>query len=312
MKTPAGSADTIAILAGDAGARLQLLSLYNNIALVIAICLSCVALGILLWRLPRWRLLLTRSAGLHKNRRASASLEFLLVFMPLLILVLAIWQLAFMLNAQMHVGYAAYAAARSASTITYMNLPDEPEGVLLNSDEPDAQKWQRIERAALPGTLAISPGSPDAAARALLSSEVNVALGNQGIPDFDGLDLAAVPGQISLMTVHRGDDILQGSRISRAAVKALYAQNATRVLINGRDAGGRDDGGGSSSNPYDLTGSSVLRVTVEYDFWLNVPYAGRMMRLAFGGVELPDDDSYPTLTLRETVAINTWPRLSAY
>lgn len=292
--------------------RLQALTLQHELALAAAVVTSGLALHCLLRRLPWQRCLMRQTKRLHGSECASASLEFLLVFFPLLVLVLAVWQLAFMLNAQMHVGYAAYAAARSASTVVYIDLPDEPEGVLLNSNEPDAQKWQRIQRAAIPGTLAISPGNAEAAAGAYLSGEINAAAGNQAAPDFDALDVGAVPGQIGIMTAHRGAEILEGSRISRATVKALYAQSATRVLINGRDASGKLSTGGQANNAYDLSGASLLTVTVEYDFWLNVPYAGRMMRLAFGGNALLDDVTHPTLTLRETVVMNTWPRLSAY
>jgi len=248
--------------------------------------------------------------SLHSNTRASASLEFLLVFFPLLVLVLAVWQLAFMLNAQMHVGYAAYAAARSASTIIYMELPDEPEGTLINHNEPNAEKWERIARAAIPGTLAISPGSASNAALAYLSSQIGQSSG-QSAPNFAGLNVAALPAQLSLMTAHRGTAITEGTRISRAAVKALYAQSATRVLINGRDASGNTTGGSQVTNAYDLSGADTLKVTVEYDYWLNVPYAGRMMSLAFGGGAL-SGGSHPTMTLRETVAVNTWPKVTAY
>ena len=57
------------------------------------------------WRMLRPLQRATRgSFSLHRDERASASLEFLLVFFPLLVLVLAVWQLAFMINAQIHVG----------------------------------------------------------------------------------------------------------------------------------------------------------------------------------------------------------------
>jgi hypothetical protein len=193
-----------------------------------------------------------------------------------------------------------------------MELPDEPEGVLLNSDQPNAAKWRRINRAAIPGTLPVSPGNADSATQAWLSSTINQAFDEQAAPDFNAVDVGALPGQLSVMTAHRGTAITEGKRIRRAAVKALYAERATRVLINGRDAYGNQRDGGQAGDSYNLAGAGILQVTVEYDFWLNVPYAGRMMRLAFGGSGLLDNITHPTLTLRETVAINGWPQVTAY
>ena len=51
---------------------------------------------------------------------------------------------------------------------------------------------------------------------------------------------------------------------------------------------------------------------MEYDFWLNVPYAGRAMNLAFGGNPVTSGVSYPTLTLSRTVTTPAWPQLAAY
>jgi hypothetical protein len=289
--------------------RLQWLELQSALALGAAFAFTASVLWFCRWRLQAPE---PGASGLHHDRRASASLEFLLVFFPLLVLVLAVWQLAFMLNAQMHVGYAAYAAARSASTVAYIDTQDEPEGVLLNSGEPGAEKWKRINRAAIPGTLAISPGSAGAAGEAYLNAVQEGAIFDQETPNFDALDLGALPGQIALLTAHRGDEILDPGRIGRAAVKALYAERATRVLINGRDQAGRLRNGGRATDAYDVSDAGTLEVTVEYAFWLNVPYAGRMMRLAFGGNQAIGDVTQPTLTLRETVAINPWPQLTAY
>ena len=127
-----------------------------------------------------------------------------------------------------------------------MDLPDEPEGVLLNRGESGAEKWQRIERAAIPGTLAISPGNAETAAKAFVSASANARLEGDPAPNFSAGDLGSLPGQITLMTAHRGGEILEGTRIGRTVVKAMYAQAATRVLINGRDASGRLSGGGKA------------------------------------------------------------------
>jgi hypothetical protein len=297
-------------LADPTSERLEQLACLSDLGMALAVALTAAAL-LALVRSARGPWILSRLHTLHANQRGLAALEFLLVFFPLLYIVLAVWQLAFMLNAQMHVGYAAYLAARSASTVVYMDLPDEEEGMLLNSGG-NGKKWERINRAAIPATLPISPGNAAKAAEVAASSAIIVAIEDSALPDFDVPDIGAVPAQISLMTAHRGTAIAEGIRMQRAGVKALYAANATRVLINGRDADGNGAGGGQSNNPLNLSGADVLSVTVEYDFWLNVPYAGRMMHLAFGGNPLAGDFTEPTLTLRETVAINAWPKVAAY
>ncbi len=282
--------------------------LYGQLSLGLAILLSLM----LMLLLPLRRGAFDRLRAFRRDEQASASLEFLLVFFPLLVLVLAVWQLAFMVNAQVHVGYAAYAAARSASTVAFTELDNEAEGVLLNRNEPEAEKWQRIERAAIPGTLAISPGSAESAGKAYLSTQAHGMLGDGPAPNFDSIDFGSLPGQIGALTIHRPGMILSGSRLRRAAVKALYAQAATRVLINGRDSRGNLADGNTANGPYDLSSSDTLSVTVEYDFWLHVPYAGRMMYIAFGGSELTSGITEPTLTLRSTVVTPTWPQLVAY
>lgn len=290
--------------------RLEHLAWVSDIGMAVAITLTAAAV-LTLARSAREPWILPRMRTLHANQRGLAALEFLLVFFPLLYIVLAVWQLAFMLNAQMHVGYAAYLAARSASTVVYMDLPDEEEGVLLNSGGAGS-KWQRINRAAIPATLPISSGNAATATEVAASSTIVAAIDDSAFPDFDVPDIGAVPAQLSLMTAHRGTAIAEGIRLERAGVKAIYAANATRVLINGRDADGNTTAGGQSGNALNLAGADVLTVTVEYDFWLNVPYAGRMMHLAFGGNPFVGDYTEPTLTLRETVAINAWPQVAAY
>lgn len=252
-----------------------------------------------------------RSRALHDCDRASASLEFLLVFFPLLAIVLAVWQLAFMINAQLSVGYAAYAAGRSASTVAYMELPDEPLGILIgdnsNGNDNSTRKWKRINRAAIPGVIAISPGSAEKAALAYASAQVGQAISNSALPNLPNVDLTSLPGRVTLMTAHREDAILRGKRVARLAVKSTYATASTNVLINGSD---------KSVASLNLGTAETIDVTVEYDFWLNVPYAGRMMKIAFGGPIsnlLPIPGQFqPTLRMRETVTVRAWPKLKAF
>lgn len=253
----------------------------------------------------------SQSHNLHECDRASASLEFLLVFFPLLAIVLAVWQLAFMINAQLSVGYSAYAAGRSASTVAYMDLPEEDIGILIgidaNGNDNSTRKWTRINRAAIPGVIAISPGTAEKAALAYASAQVGQAISNNALPNLPNIDLTAVPGRFTLMTAHREDAILQGKRMQRLAVKSTYATASTNVLINGSD---------QSAATLNLGTAETIDVTVEYDFWLNVPYAGRMMKVAFGGPIsnlLPIPGQFqPTLRMSETVTVRAWPKLKAF
>ncbi|MFK7976733.1 MAG: TadE/TadG family type IV pilus assembly protein [Halioglobus sp.] len=279
--------------------ELSLLLIVSQVGLIAATVLA-VYLLIRMYRLGK--LPTQRISQLHGDESgATATLEFMLVITPLLYIVLAVIQLSMMLNAQVHVGYAAYAAARSVSTVGFMDLPDEPEGQMLAKGEENATKWTRVERAARPGTIALSPGNASKAlsvysyiqARRIGANpeEIN-SLGN------GGPDVLALPGQLSLMAAHRGTEVLQGNRLERAAVKATYASVATRVLIDG--AGSSDDVSLSNDR---------VEVTVEYDFWLSIPYAGVTMRQAFAGEGFFDD--YPTLTMRQSVTVPAWPKVSA-
>lgn len=248
-------------------------------------------------RLPWWR-------RLHEAESATASLEFLLVLFPFLMIVLTIWQLAFMFNAQLHVGYAAYAAARSASVMIPAEIGTESPDQLRRSSEASGGKWDQIRRAAIPGTLAISPGDgATAAAVGLAVTTKRLLPGNPGgapqarIPD-PGV-LAAIP----LWTLHYGFDVLGNlTRLQRAGVKAAYADSLTEVLVNGSD----DDA------PQTISGETV-EVTVNYAFWLHVPYVGGLMEALFD--ERPADprtgqpillNPYPSMTLSEQIVMTNW------
>ena len=135
-------------------ARIELLTQYAQVGALAAAAVLVVAVYC------AWRASAVfgarRTVGLHRDDSAIASIEFLLVLMPLMSIVLVVIQLALMLNAQMNVAYSAYTAARSASTVAYMDFGGaEPEGTLSIG----GQKWQKINRAAMPGVIAISPGS---------------------------------------------------------------------------------------------------------------------------------------------------------
>jgi len=241
----------------------------------------------------------------HDSSCAIASMEFLMVFFPFLIIVMTVWQLAFMFNAQIHVGYAAYAAARSASVMIPADLDGEAEYVLSKLGSSDATKWRSIRRAAIPGVLAISPGRATDAA-----GVIGVYRGRQllegGERDFGGTPDAAVVSRLTLMTAHYGSDsILSGTRMQRGFVKSLYADNVTQVLINGKD---------HKSEEANFATSDTIEVTVKYLFWLNVPYVGRLLATSLGGLagqvaeQAGITNPYPSLDLSETVHVKVWSR----
>ena len=242
---------------------------------------------------------------LHRGESATASMEYLLVLFPFLIIVMTVWQLAFMINAQMHVAYAAYGAARSASVVISTELTNEKEGLLKKQDDSGATKWRRIRDAAIPGTLAISPGDFGAAGMVALASSVR----RGGVGNLMQLpDASAIIPRFTLMTAHHLDPgFFSGTRLQRGLVKNAYAEKMTQVLVNKQD----------HTKTQDLAGASRIEVTVNYIFWLHVPYVGRLMEAMFEGYQNPITgeyillNPYPSMQLSETISMTNWPRRRA-
>lgn len=242
---------------------------------------------------------------LHQGESATASMEYLLVLFPFLIIVMTVWQLAFMINAQMHVAYAAYAAARSASVVIPTDLQNEKEGVLKKQGDAGATKWTRIRNAAIPGTLAISPG--DFGTAGLVAAASAVRRGGAGSL-LQPPDISAMVGRFTLMTVHHTNPgIFSGTRLQRGVVKNAYAERMTQVLVNKQD----------HTKAQDMAGADRIEVTVNYIFWLHVPYVGRLMEAMFEGYKNPITgeyillNPYPSMQLSETISMTSWPRRRA-
>jgi len=251
-----------------------------------------------------------RFRDFHSENSATASMEYLLVLFPFLIIVMTVWQLAFMINAQMHVSYAAYAAARSASVMIAADYENEKEGLIKKEGDAGARKWERIRAAAIPGTLAISPGE--------FTSAVGVAgayvLQHEGFGGMTALpDPVSITARLTLMTAHHTDPgIFSGTRLRRALVKNEYAERMTDVLINSVNRKNQLD---LSSDGLSTMSSDTIEVTVKYVFWLHVPYVGRLMEAMFNdGIKNPVTGEYlllnpfPSLLLSETVTMTSWPR----
>ena len=245
-----------------------------------------------------------------------ASLEFLMVLLPLLIIVLALIQISLMINAQLHVGYAAFAAGRSASTVIYEKTDAEDEGVLANASNEGSTKWVRIKRATVPALLPISPGRVKSAVKAYAAFEASAVVDGGS---FGGISFDSVPesllGQLGPMVMHRGGDFYTQlpTRAERGAVKALYADLATEVWINGRNADGELKEGGESAEAFDLSEADTLTVDVSYHLWLNVPYAGRTMKTAMDWeFAFLSPFLVPTTELSETVVVSAWRKRKAF
>lgn len=282
-------------------ARIELLTQHAQAGALVAAVVLVIALY------AAWRASaafgVQRKVSLHQDDSAIASIEFLLVLLPLMSIVLVVIQLALMLNAQMNVAYSAYTAARSASTVAYMDLGGaETEGQLSIG----GQKWQKINRAAMPGVIAISPGSLDAAGLAFTSAEIDRTQNSGFNPPLPGLsDVAAAASQVTLMSAHR-DSAIVGStgRLTRAGVKVAYARVATDVKINGSNR----------EQALSLGGAETLNVTVEYNFWMNIPYAGGALKAVIdnSNFQLSSAVGYPTLKITESVAVTAWPKRKAF
>jgi hypothetical protein len=252
----------------------------------------------------RWAFSLRRLRELHESESGIASMEFLMVFLPFLIIVMTVWQLAFMFNAQIHVGYSAYAAARSASVMIPAKLKDEPENAIKKLGSAGAEKWKSIRRAAIPGVLAISPGSAGDAAGVVATLRAKELVSGGGF-NFGGAPDPAVVSRLTLLRAHYGlGNFFTGTREKRGFVKSLYADNVTQVLIDGKD----------QKTERNFDGVDTIAVTVKYAFWLNVPYVGRMIGALMGGAgerlaaEVGITNPYPSMELTETIHVKLWTR----
>jgi len=239
-----------------------------------------------------------------------------MVLLPLLIIVLALVQISLMINAQLHVGYAAFAAGRSASTVIYEKTDAEDEGVLANASNEGSTKWVRIKRATVPALLPISPGRVESAVKAYAAFEAGAVVDGGS---FGGISFDSVPesllGQLGPMVMHRGGDFYTQlpTRVERGAVKALYADLATEVWVNGRNSDGELKEGGESAEAFDLSEADTLTVDVTYHLWLNVPYAGRTMKTAMDWeFAFLSPFLVPTTELSETVVVSAWRKRKAF
>lgn len=297
--------------------RIAELTLYARLAWAAAAAALLLYLGLLLFlrrKSARPASPLQRMARLHEDRGATASMEYLMVLMPFLVIVMTIWQLAFMINAKLHVSYATFAAARSAAVMIPAQFDGEEPGKLAQQTNSKESKWTRIERAAIPGTIAVSPGSAGDAGGVFAAHNGYQLLSGGG---FDGVEVpnpVDTGSRLILMSMHMCDtpifcspEALTGTRPGRTAVKDLYAQTMTTVRVQGQD----------SSQAADLSSQDVITVSVDYVFWLQVPWVGRLFEAGFKGFLNPVTkeplifNPYPSMTMSEQTSIKVWHKKRA-
>lgn len=118
---------------------------WSSLAILAGLALLASRLGARLPLGARVREVTRPRRFFSQGERASVLFDFVLTFPLFLMIVLIIVQMALMINARLVVGYAAYAAARSA---------------VVNSDGSVEKARRQAEAAAAIGILPIAPSSP--------------------------------------------------------------------------------------------------------------------------------------------------------
>ena len=229
-----------------------------------------MAFGILLaWRLLRvlpWQEGgSTGQRSIRDDESGTAVLEFVLVFPYFVMILLVVMQLALMINAKLVVGYAAFAAARSATV--WIPEPTASEGANTISADRSSEKWQRILAAARIGCLPIASET--------MWPYGYVPIEGGAIPEIPGVG-ALLDRAIALpaLTVHDLGSENLTKRLERGAFKWLYgsSEKFTQVKIEGMNEEGMTSYGADAP----------ITVTVTHHFYLSVPYAGTAFAVAFG------------------------------
>jgi hypothetical protein len=225
-----------------------------------------------------------RSGALAKFLRgeeeASAVLDYVLVLPFFTIIVLTVVQLALLVNAKLVVGYAAFAAARTAAVWIPAELGDE-EANRIGGDQKRSQKWSRILSSARIGCLPIA------------SSQMPFGLGSGGAAgDAIGVGVGA------LMTPLLAHDLVEMDiRVSRAGRKWLWAGAFTEVSIDGVEDSGRTFG---ATDP--------IEITVSHRFYLNVALAGSILQPLLAEDDL--DRLYDTITVSDSYVLPNQGKLA--
>jgi Flp pilus assembly protein TadG len=204
-------------------------------------------------------LALRRTGGAAAARAAGGEsgasvTEFILAFPILLALLLAILQIALLVQAKFIVNYAAFCAVRSAIVTIPARVRSgrrTEERNVINTRDADSPKMKIIRRAAALPCLAISP---------VWSSRLVVTTGTAYNPS------AVAP--LSRLTVFAPSLDYERQVLSRALY--AYDRNNTTVEV----AAGRGD-------------HDPVTVTVTHRYYLAVPFANRVFGQSYFGGWLP-------------------------
>jgi hypothetical protein len=166
-----------------------------------------------------------------------------------------------MVNANLVVDYAAFAAARSAAVWIPRDSGEEPRNAIAAASRAGhSEKWRHIRAA---GTMACMPISPR------MSSFRFGFTSPPATMDLEGDALA----RLAARAVIRPDAGVNWLNLGTDAInKFFYAATYTRVALV--------DEAGNARTTFDAHGPVTARVT--HDFELAVPYAGPLLGAVFG------------------------------
>jgi len=135
---------------------------------LVIIAAGAVALGLVVCALFRARpgRRGARAASIAADEGGTAAVEMTLLFPFALMIFLIITQAALLFNANVVVHYAAYCAARVATTAVPLEIGDELRNLVYNPEvtNPPSEKLELIRRAAVLALLPISASLEDASA----------------------------------------------------------------------------------------------------------------------------------------------------
>jgi hypothetical protein len=193
--------------------------------------------------------------------QGTTELEFALALPIFLVSVLVTVQVAMMVNANLVVDYAAFAAARSAAVWIPRDTGEEPRNAVAPARRSGMSgKWRHIRAA---GTMACMPISPR-----ISSFRFGFAT-SPGAMDLSGDALA----QLAAKAEVQPDTGVNWLRLGADAVnKWVYAVNYTQVELVDDD--------GNARTTFESNGPVTVRVT--HDFEMAVPYAGPLLGSMFG------------------------------
>ncbi len=229
------------------------------LARIAPLALACAACALVSVAIARYAALRVPRLRRPFAEHGTSELEFTLALPFFLMSVLTTVQIALMVNANLVVDYAAFAAARSASVWVPQDVGDEGTNSIAAAGT-NSEKWSRIRRAA---TIAVLPISPR-----MLGFRFGLAQPPSPM-QLDGPALAELAEKADVQPNRSIDYVRLGADMLN---KWLYADNFTDVVLV--------DGGGNAQRQFSTGAPLTARVT--HKFEMAVPFAGPILGAAFG------------------------------